>query len=124
VKIAAAYQCQRSGGEWSQFKKIGHRDRHVFLLPADLTTFWAANRDNPQSLNNIEKGAGSFGDSSRAPRWRLPLDVEVEQQHGIRGQSTRLPRRRISFFVHLDQAYQAIINDLPSQTALHQISLS
>ena len=27
-------------------------------------------------------------------------------------------------FVHLDQAYQAIINELPSQPALHQISLS
>ncbi len=27
-------------------------------------------------------------------------------------------------FVHLDQAYQAIINDLPSQPTLHQVSLS
>jgi hypothetical protein len=27
-------------------------------------------------------------------------------------------------FVHLDQAYQAIINDLPTQPTLHQVSLS
>jgi kumamolisin len=27
-------------------------------------------------------------------------------------------------FAHLDQAYQTIINDLPSQPTLHQVSLS
>ena len=27
-------------------------------------------------------------------------------------------------FVHLDQAYEAILNDLPSQPTLHQVSLS
>jgi kumamolisin len=40
------------------------------------------------------------------------------------GAKVRVYATRDLAFVHLDQAYQAIINDLPSQPALHQISLS
>jgi len=51
--------------------------------------------------------------------------LDVEWSSGIApGVTVRVYATTDLAFVHLEQAYQAIINDLPTQPELHQISLS
>ena len=93
----------------------------TFPANSDLTAFWSAN-SVAQSLSNIEEVQAVPG--------RLPMPsgeetLDVEWTSGMaRAAKIRIYATTDLSFVHLDQAYQAIINDLPSQPALRQISLS
>jgi len=93
----------------------------TFPADSDLTTFWTDNGIS-QSLNNIEKVQVVSG-ALPAPSDEATLDVEWSSGTAA-GARVRVYATTDLQFVHIDQAYQAIINDLPSQPALHQISLS
>jgi kumamolisin len=95
----------------------------TFPKNSDLTAFWGDN-GVPQSLNNIEKVQVVPG-TLPAPSGEETLDTSwssgIASGAGIRIYAvadSNLP------FSKLDQAYQRIINDLPSQPELHQISMS
>ena len=93
----------------------------TFPAPSDLTAFWQANAI-AQSLNNIEKVQVVAG-TLPSPSGEETLDVEWSSSMAP-GAKVRVYATTDLSFVHIDQAYQAIINDLPSQPALHQVSLS
>jgi kumamolisin len=93
----------------------------TFPSDSDLSTFWADN-SVPQSLSNVEKiqvvaGAlpGPSGEETLDASWTSGIASAA----GIRIYATT----DLSF-AHIDQAYQRIINDLPSQAGLRQVSLS
>ena len=93
----------------------------TFPASSDLTSFWAGNAIS-QSLNNIEEVQVVTGTLPR-PSGEETLDVEWSS--GIAsGAKVRVYATMDLEFVHLDDGYQAIINDLPSQPTLHQVSLS
>ena len=93
----------------------------TFPANSDLTTFWRAN-GVAQSLNNIEevKVVSGFLPS---PSGEETLDVEWSSGMAP-GAKVRVYATTNLQLVSIDQAYQTIINELPSQPALHQISLS
>jgi kumamolisin len=93
----------------------------TFPAASDLTTFWQANAI-AQSLNNIEKVQVVPG-TLPSPSGEESLDVEWSSGMAP-GAKVRVYATTDLSFVHLDLAYQAIINDLPSQSTLHQLSLS
>jgi kumamolisin len=93
----------------------------TFPASSDLVSFWQGNAI-AQSLNNIEKVQVISGPLP-SPSGEETLDVEWSSGTAS-GAKVRVYATTDLQFVHLDQAYQAIINDLPSQPALHQISLS
>jgi kumamolisin len=93
----------------------------TFPADSDLTLFWNANAI-PQSLNNIEKVQVVPG-TLPSPTGEETLDVEWSSGSAP-GAKVRVYATTALAFVYLDQAYQAILNDLPSQPGLHQISLS
>jgi hypothetical protein len=83
--------------------------------------FWQAN-GVPQSLNNIEKVQVVPG-TLPSPSGEETLDVEWSSGMAS-GAKVRVYATTDLAFVHLDQAYQRIISDLPSQPGLRQISMS
>ncbi|MBV9105236.1 MAG: VCBS repeat-containing protein [Verrucomicrobia bacterium] len=93
----------------------------TFPLASDLLEFWQGNGIS-QSLSNIEEiqvvpGAlpGPSGEES----------LDVEWSSGIApGSKVRVYATTDLTFVHLDQAYEAILNDLPDHPELHQVTLS
>jgi subtilase family serine protease len=94
----------------------------TFPNDSDLTKFWAAN-EVPQSLNSIQKAQVFPG--TVPPSGEETLDVSWSS--GIASGATiriyavedsNLPTNK------LDAAYQFILNELPSQPGLHQISMS
>ena len=93
----------------------------TFPAASDLTAFWEGNGIT-QSLNNIEKVQVVSGVLPR-PSGEETLDVEWSSGMAP-GAKVRVYATTDLAFVDLDQAYQAIVNDLPSQPALHQLSLS
>jgi kumamolisin len=93
----------------------------TFPASSDLVSFWQANAI-PQSLNNIEN-VQVVGGSLPSPSGEESLDVEWSSGMAP-GAQVRVYATTDLGFVHLDQAYQAIINDLPTQPTLHQVSLS
>ena len=93
----------------------------TFPASSDLTLFWQGNAI-AQSLNNIEEVQVVAG-TLPSPSGEETLDVEWSSGMAP-GAKVRVYATTDLGFVHLDQAYQAIINDLPSQPALHQVSLS
>jgi kumamolisin len=95
----------------------------IDTVPAssDLTLFWQQN-GIAQSLSNIEAVQVVAG-ALPAPSGEETLDVEWSSSMAP-GAKVRVYATTDLGFVHLDQAYQAIINDLPSQPTLHQVSLS
>ena len=93
----------------------------TFPASSDLTAFWAGN-SIAQSVNNIEEVQVIPG-ALPSPSGEETLDVEWSS--GMAQSATiRIYATTDLSFVHLDQAYQAIINDLPTQPDLHQLSLS
>jgi kumamolisin len=95
----------------------------TFPNDSDLTAFWADN-GVPQSLSNIEKVQVIAG-TLPSPSGEETLDVSWSS--GIAsGAKVRIYAVADSRLLssELDQAYQYIINDLPNQPALHQLSLS
>ncbi len=93
----------------------------TFPLASDLVQFWQAN-GIPQSLSNIEEVQvvrGALG----SPTGEESLDVEWSSGMAP-GSKVRVYATTDLADVHLDQAYQAILNDLPAQPGLRQVSLS
>jgi kumamolisin len=93
----------------------------TFPASSDLTLFWQSNAI-AQSLNNIEE-VQVVGGNLPSPSGEETLDVEWTSGMAP-GAQVRIYATTDLGFVHLDEGYQAIINDLPSQPALHQVSLS
>ncbi len=93
----------------------------TFPAASDLTSFWQGNAV-AQSLNNIEEVQVVSGPLP-SPSGEETLDVEWSSGMAS-GAKVRIYATTDLAFVDLDQAYQTIINELPSQPALHQISLS
>jgi uncharacterized delta-60 repeat protein len=93
----------------------------TFPLDSDLTSFWSQTGVS-NSLTNIEKVQVVSG-SLAAPTGEETLDVEWAS--GIApGAKVRVYASRDLSLVHLDQVFQQIITDLPSQPGLRQISIS
>jgi kumamolisin len=93
----------------------------TFPASSDLTQFWQAN-GIAQSLSNIEEIQAVAG-ILPSPTGEETLDVEWSSGTAS-GAKVRVYATTDLTFAHLDQAYQTILNDLPSQPALHQVSLS
>jgi kumamolisin len=93
----------------------------TFPTDSDLTTFWA-NNGVAQTLGNIEK-VQAVGGPLPAPSGEETLDAEWSSSLAS-GAKVRIYATTDLSFVHLDQAYQFIINELPSQPGLRQISMS
>jgi kumamolisin len=93
----------------------------TFPNDSDLTAFWQANGLN-QSLNNIEK-VQVVGGTLPSPSGEETLDVEWSSGMAS-GAKVRVYATTDLAFVHLDQAYQRIISDLPGQPGLCQKSMS
>jgi kumamolisin len=93
----------------------------TFPLASDLTAFWQGN-GIAQSLNNIEEVQVVSG-TLPSPSGEETLDVEWSSGMAS-GAKIRVYATTDLSFVHLDQAYQTIINELPAQPTLHQVSLS
>jgi kumamolisin len=93
----------------------------TFPASSDLVSFWQGNAI-AQSLNNIEE-VQVVGGPLPSPSGEETLDVEWSSGMAP-GAKVRVYATTDLGFAHLDQAYQAIINDLPSQPTLHQVSLS
>jgi kumamolisin len=118
-EIANAYDASAANGAG---QKIGIVI-DTFPLDSDLTTFWVDNGVS-QSLNNIEKVQVIPG---RLPTDRAEATLDVSWSSGIASAAKiRIYAVADSQLLasELDQAYQRIINDLPSQPELHQISMS
>ncbi|MEY2484837.1 MAG: kumamolisin [Verrucomicrobiota bacterium] len=93
----------------------------TFPAVADLTQFWALNIV-PQTLNNIEFVQVVSG-TLPAPSEETTLDVEWTS--GIAsGAKVRVYATQDLSFVHVDQAFQQILTDLPNEPTLHQLSIS
>jgi len=93
-----------------------------FPLDSDLTSFWTAN-SVAQSLSNIEKVSVVAGVPTTAPQGEESLDVEWSS--GIApGSKVRIYGTKDLSFVNIDKGYQQIVNDLPTQPQLHQLSIS
>jgi kumamolisin len=93
----------------------------TFPASSDLTAFWQGNAI-AQSLNNIEKVQVVRG-ALPSPSGEETLDVEWSSGMAA-GAKVRVYATTDLGVVHLDEGYQAILNDLPSQPTLHQLSLS
>jgi hypothetical protein len=93
----------------------------TFPNNSDLTAFWQFN-GVAQSLDNIEEVQVVSG-TLPSPSGEETLDVEWSS--GIAsGAKVRVYATTDLTFAHLDRAYQAIINDLPNQPGLRQVSIS
>jgi kumamolisin len=93
----------------------------TFPSPSDLVQFWQGN-GIAQSLSNIEE-VQVVGGILPSPSGEETLDVEWSSGMAP-GAKVRVYATTDLRFVHLDQGYQAILNDLSSQPELHQVSLS
>jgi kumamolisin len=93
----------------------------TFPASSDLTQFWQAN-GIAQSLSNIEEVQAVAGPLP-ARTGEETLDVEWSSSIAS-GAKVRVYATTSLSFANIDQAYQTILNDLPSQPALHQVSLS
>jgi kumamolisin len=118
-EIAKAYSASGLGLNGSG-QKIGIVI-DTFPAASDLTAFWQGN-GVAQSLNNIEEVQVVSG-TLPSPSGEETLDVEWTSGMAS-GAKVRVYATTDLAFNHLDQAYQEIINELPSQPELHQISLS
>ncbi len=93
----------------------------TFPLDSDLTSFWSTN-GIAQSLSNIEEVEVVSG-TYDPPSGEETLDVEWAS--GIAsGAKVRVYGTLTLDFVNVDQAFQAILDDLPSQPQMHEVSIS
>jgi kumamolisin len=93
----------------------------TFPDDSDLTSFWAFNGVN-QDLSRIEKVEVVSGP---LPPVTGEETLDVEWSSGIaESAKVRIYATKDFSFVNIDQAYQAILNDVPSQPELHQVSIS
>jgi kumamolisin len=93
----------------------------TFPNDSDLTSFWAINGLN-QDLSHIEKVQVASG-TLPAPTGEETLDVEWSS--GIAESATvRIYATTDLSLTNIDQALQAILNDIPIEPELHQVSIS
>jgi hypothetical protein len=93
----------------------------TFPKTTDLTTFWSEAGVN-QTLSNITLIQVVSGPLAQ-PSGEESLDAEWTS--GIAsGAKVRVYATKDLSFLHIDQGYAAIINDLPSQPSLRQVSCS
>ena len=93
----------------------------TFPKDTDLTAFWSHN-NIAQSLSNIEKVQVVSG---TLPAVSGEETLDVEWSSGIAPQAkVRIYATKDLSFVSLDKGLQRLINDLPSQPQLHQLSIS
>ncbi len=93
----------------------------TFPSTTDLTSFWNQ-AGVSQSLGNVSMIQVVSG-TLPAPSGEESLDAEWTS--GIAsGAKIRIYAARDLAFNHLDQCYQRILNDLPSNPTLHQVSIS
>jgi kumamolisin len=118
-EIAKAYNARGLGVNGSG-QKIGIVI-DTFPAASDLVAFWQGN-GIAQTLNNIEEVQVISGPLP-SPTGEETLDVEWSSGMAP-GAKVRVYATADLGTVHLDQAYETILNELPSQPALHQISLS
>ena len=90
-------------------------------LDSDLTSFWIDN-NIPQTLSNIEK-INVNNLTLPAPTGEESLDVEWSSSIAPAAKVRVYAAGSLSF-IYLDLALQRIISDLPTQTELHQLSIS
>jgi kumamolisin len=93
----------------------------TFPKTSDLTTFWS-DCGISQSLGNIEFVQVVSG-VLPAPSGEETLDVEWSSAIAS-GAKVRVYATKDLSTVHIDEAYAKIVSDLPSQPALHEVSLS
>jgi kumamolisin len=111
-ELAKAYNAGAGTGDGSG-QKIGIVI-DTFPASSDLTKFWQDNQV-AQSLNNIEEVQVVSGPLPR-PSGEETLDVEWSSGMAP-GAKVRVYATTDLASVHLDNAYQRIINDLPSEAA-------
>jgi kumamolisin len=116
-EIAKAYDASIGDGTGQKIAIV----IDTFPNDSDLTTFWTDN-NVPQSLNNIEKVQVVAG-TLPAPSGEETLDVSWSSGMASAGK-IRIYATRSLAFARLDRAYQEIINDLPNQPGLNQVSMS
>jgi kumamolisin len=93
----------------------------TFPNDADLTSFWALNGVN-QNLSHIEKVKVASG---TLPAVSGEETLDVEWSSGIAESASVRIYATVDFsFVNIDRAFQAILNDLPNQPGLHQVSIT
>ncbi len=92
-----------------------------FPNTSDLTQFWTVAGIN-QSLNNIEF-INAAGSTLPAPSGEETLDVEWTSGMAA-GAKVRVYGTKDLSDLNLDKGYNAIINDIPTQPTMHQLSLS
>ena len=118
-EILGAYNANNAGYDGTGEKIAILID--TFPANTDLTAFWSAN-GIPQTLTNIEKVAVVPG-VMPAPTGEETLDVEWTS--GIAsGSKIRIYATTSLSLVNIDKGLQKIINDLPSQPQMHQLSIS
>ena len=88
---------------------------------SDLTKFWTTAGIN-QSLNNIEL-INAVGGTLPAPSGEETLDVEWTSGMAA-GAKVRVYGTKDLSDLNLDKGYNALINDIPTQPTMHQLSLS
>jgi kumamolisin len=93
----------------------------TFPATSDLTTFWS-DCGISQSLGNIAFIQVVTG-TLPAPSGEETLDVEWSSAIAS-GAKVRVYATKDLSLAHIDQAYARIVSDLPSQPALHEVSLS
>jgi kumamolisin len=119
AEILKAYEADSLGATGSGEKIAIVID--TFPTASDLTTFWAINHVS-QSLNNIEEVHLMSG-TYPAPTGEETLDVEWSSSIAP-GATVRIYGTQELSFVSLDQAFQAILDDIPGQPRMHQVSIS
>src|SRR4051794_17440192 len=93
----------------------------TFPKDSDLTAFWSHN-NIAQSLSNIEKVQVVSGTMPAATGEET---LDVEWSSGIAPQAkVRIYATKDLSFVNIDKGLQRLINDLPNQPQLHQLSIS
>jgi hypothetical protein len=93
----------------------------TFPNDSDLTSFWAINGLN-QDLSHIEKVQVASG---TLPAATGEETLDVEWSSGIAESATvRIYATTDLSFTNIDQAFQAILNDIPVEPELHQVSIS
>jgi len=93
----------------------------TFAKNSDLTSFWTAN-SVAQSLGNIEQ-VNVNGGTLPSPSGEETLDEEWTS--GIApGAKVRVYASKTLAFSDLDKCLQRLINDLPTQSQIHQLSIS
>jgi kumamolisin len=93
----------------------------TFPNDSDLTSFWSLNNLS-QNLNRIEKVQAGNG---TLPSVSGEETLDAEWSSGIANAAgIRIYATTDFSFVNIDRAFQAILNDIPNEPELHQVSFT